>query len=348
MKKHTHYDRADARAIRHGGIADAVMASGGTHFDSAEEASVFFARELDYVKAQSYDVEYPELTALSLFPASSEADEGAETITYYTYDKTGVAKIIDNYSTDLPRADVDGKPSYAKIKSLGASYGYSAQEMRASRLAGKSLDSRKAESARYAIDSATNRIAWAGDEDSGLMGVLSAGQNIPMFTIQPNAEGETSWLKKTPDEVLADINAMAKQVSKLTKNVERPDTLVVPADVFMHISTERLSNIDVTVKKFLLDNAPYIKEIVSAAELDADSVDTNPYAAEGADGQGVAFLFTKDKRKMSLENPMPYNQYPVQVKGLETVVPCEARTAGVIMYYPFSAMIAVGVSDNEE
>ena len=50
---------------------------------------------------------------------------------------------------------------------------------------------------------------------------------------------------------------------------------------------------------------------------------------------------------MSLENPMPYNQYPVQVQGLETVVPCEARTAGVIMYYPFSAMIAVGVSDND-
>lgn len=347
MKKHTHYDRADARAIRESGIATAVMASGGTHFDSTEDASVFFARELDFVKAQSYDVEYPELTALTLFPTSSEADEGAETITYYTYDKTGVAKIIDNYSTDLPRADVDGTPSYAKIKSLGASYGYSAQEMRASRLAGKSLDSRKAESARYAIDSATNKIAWAGDEKSGLMGVLSAGQNIPLFTIGAGAvSGKTSWLEKTADEILEDINGMAKQVSKTTKNVERPDTLVVPADVFMHISTKRIEDTNVTVKTFLLDNSPYIKEIVSAAELDADSVDTNPYAAEGAEGQGVAFLFTKDKRKLSLENPMPYNQYPVQVNGLETVVPCEARTAGVIVYYPFSALIAVGVSTN--
>ena len=116
------------------------------------------------MKAQSYDVEYPELTALHLFPQSSEADPGAETITYYTYDKTGLAKIIDNYSTDLPRADVTGKPSYAKIKSIGDSYGYSAQEMRASRLAGKSLDARKGESARYQIDALTNKIAWAGDE----------------------------------------------------------------------------------------------------------------------------------------------------------------------------------------
>ena len=142
-KKHMNYDSDEAMTLRGSKIPKAIMASEGTRFDSAEDASVFFARELDHVKAQSYDVEYPELTALHLFPQSSEADPGAETITYYTYDKTGLAKIIDNYSTDLPRADVTGKPSFAKIKSIGDSYGYSAQEMRASRLAGKSLDARK-------------------------------------------------------------------------------------------------------------------------------------------------------------------------------------------------------------
>ena len=123
MGKHTHYDRAEAIALKNSAIPAAIMASEGTRFDSVDQTSVFFARELDYVKSQSYDVEYPELTALQLFPISSEADPGAETVTYYTYDKQGLAKVIDNYSTDLPRADVDGKPSYAKIKSIGASYG---------------------------------------------------------------------------------------------------------------------------------------------------------------------------------------------------------------------------------
>jgi len=157
MKRNS-YDKRDFKALQNSGVPAFVMASKGCRFDSEDAASVFFARELDYVKAQSYDVEYPELTALTLFPISSEADEGAETVTYYTYDKTGLAKVISNYSTDLPRADVDGKPTTAFIKSLGASYGYSAQEMRASRLAGKSLDARKAESARYAIDNKNNII----------------------------------------------------------------------------------------------------------------------------------------------------------------------------------------------
>ena len=81
MKKHTHYDSAEMRTLLQSAIPDAVMASEGTRFDSAEDASVFFARELDHVKAQSYDVEYPELPALHLFPQSSEADPGASTTT---------------------------------------------------------------------------------------------------------------------------------------------------------------------------------------------------------------------------------------------------------------------------
>jgi hypothetical protein len=342
--RHTHYDAADMKAIRNSAIPTAIMASEGARFDSADDASVFFARELDYVKAQSYDVEYPELTALSLFPQTSEADEGAETVTYYTYDKTGLAKIIDNYSTDLPRADVTGRPSSAQIKSVGDSYGYSAQEMRASRLAGKSLDVRKGESARYAIDNKINQIAWKGDSDSGLLGVLSNGQNIPLYTIGVGADSnKTKWTEKTADEVLGDVNGMAKQVARITKNVERPDTLCVPAEVYMDISTRRIPHTNGTVLQFLLDHSPYIKDIISTAELDADSVETNPYAAASG-GQGVAFLFKNDKRKLTLENPMPFRQYPIQVRNLDTVIPCEARTAGVIVYYPLSALIAVGVS----
>ena len=113
----------------------------------------------------------------------------------------------------------------------------------------------------------------------------------------------------------------------------------------MDISTRQLPHTAVTVKKFILDNAPYLKDIVSTPELNADAVETNPNAsATPGAGSGVAFLFTNSAEKMNLENPMPFMQYPVQPHNLETVIPCEARTAGVIFYYPLSALIAVGVS----
>ena len=177
------------------------------------------------------------------------------------------------------------------------------------------------------------------------MGVLSEGQNIPMYVIKPGIRtNKTSWLEKDADEILDDVNGMARQVAKVTKNVERPDTLCVPADVFMDISTRRIPDTSTTVLAFIQEHAPYIKEVVSTAELDSDSIETNPYAAVDETGAGVAFLFKNDVRKLSLENPMPFYQYPLQVQNLETTIPCESRTAGVIVYYPLSALIAVGVS----
>ena len=339
MEKTT-YSKADFNTLMRSDIPQSLVETKGMRFDDAEDASLYFARELDYIKAQSYDVEYPELTALSLFPISNEVNPGAETVTYYSYDKTGVAKIINNYATDLPRADVKGKPSTGYVKSVGASYGYSVQDMRASRMASKSLDVRKAEAARYAVDFELNRIAWAGDKENGLIGVLSPENDIPLYAVPNGASGKTSWESKTADEILADLNGMQKQVSRTTKNVERPDTLALPADVYIDISTRQIPNTGYTVKKFLLENAPYLKDIVSAAELQADAEDTNPYAAQG---KNVALLFKKDARKMSIEHPLPFYQHPLQTKGLEIVVPCEARTAGAIIYYPLSALIAVGV-----
>ena len=339
----TSYSTADYAALLSSTIPPALVGVTGMRFDSVEDASVFFARELDYIKSQSYDVEYPELTALTLFPLSSEVNPGAETVTYYSYDKTGMAKIISNYATDLPRADAKGKPTTAIIKSIGDSYGYSVQEMRASRMAGKSLDVRKAESARYQIDYLNNKIAWAGDDETGLIGVLSAGNNIPFYTIPANGTGTTTlWKNKTADQILADINGMQAQVAKNTKNVERPDTLALPADVFIDISTRQIANTGYTIKKFVLENAPYLKEIVPASELQSDAPETNPYAV-GATPQAVALLFKKDPRKFTIENPLPFYQYPLQPQGLEVIVPCEARTAGAIIYYPLSLLIALGV-----
>lgn len=335
------YDRRDYLALMNSGIPKTIADGEMMNFDSAEDAGIFFARELDYIKAKTYDRQYPELTALRYIPRTNEVNEGAETYTYYSYDKTGMAKIISDYSTDLPRADVKGKPTTAQIKSVGDSYGYSMQEMKASRFAGKSLDVRKAESARYQIDRTLNTIAWAGDKESGLIGVLSDDNDIPLFTPANNAAASsTKWEDKTYKEILKDVTDMQKYVSKITKDVEKPDTLCLPPDVFLDISTRQIDNTNLTIMKFIFDNAPYLKNIVSAPELQADSTETNPYAAQS---KNVAFLFTADAEKLSIEHPLEFIQHPLQYKGLEVIVPCEARTAGACIYYPLSALIAVGI-----
>ena len=337
------YDRRDYEVLMASQIPATLIDTPAMRFDSAEDASVFFARELDFIKSQTYDVLYPEFTAQTLFPQSSEVDIGAETVTFYSYDKTGLAKIIQNYATDLPRADAKGKPTTLPIKSIGNSYGYSVQEMRASRMAGKSLDIRKGDSARYAIDRTINTIAWAGDKESGLMGVLSPENDVPIFTLSTNDDGtSTKFRDKTPLQCLNDINAMVEYTAMITKSVEKPDTLVLPTDAYLHLAnTPMIINPGTgavsTILKWILDNSPRLKEIIEAPELNADSYIT-PYP-----GQGVGFMFKKDPKKFTIENPLPFYQHPIQPQGLEFVVPCEARIAGAVIYYPLSMLIIPGV-----
>ncbi len=107
---------------------------------------------------------------ISLLPP--EVNEGAETTTYYSYDITGMAAIINNYATDLPRVDVKGESHTAHIKSIGDSYGYNVQEMRASRMAGKSLDARKELLQEGHPTTWLTKIAFAGDAKHNLVGIF--------------------------------------------------------------------------------------------------------------------------------------------------------------------------------
>ncbi len=331
------YDKADAQALLNSPVIPQVVAGENYRFDSAEDASIFFARQLDYVKSKSYDKLYPEFTGLANLPISHEVPDGAETATYYSYEKTGFAAIISNYATDLPRADVKGKPTSITVKSLGASYGYSAQDMRASRMAGKSLDTRRAEAARYQIDRLANKIAFAGDAYNGLVGLLSTGNNIPLYTLSTaSGSSSTAFKDKTAAEILADINGMFAYQSKLTKGVERADTLMVPNSVFIDISTRQIPNTGYTVLKFLLENAPYLKTVVPAPELESDAGETNPL------NTNTMILYTNDPEKLTFEVPLAFYQYPLQNRNLEVIVPVEERVAGLMIYYPLSALIATG------
>lgn len=338
--RHLSYDSADEAALRNGTICSTLKKNWRNDGIGTESASVFFARELDYVKAQTYDIVHPEMTALSLFPVSNEVPEGAESFTYYSYDRTGLATIINNYATDLPRADVKGKPVTGYVKSIGDSYGYSVQELRASKMTGKSLDVRKGESARYAADYLINKLAWMGSKENNLIGILSEENDIPKFvlsTVTVDGEEKTEFCYKNADQILEDLNNMQKYVSQITKNVEKPDTLVLPAHVYIDLSTRRIPDTDTTILKFLMENAPYLKEIREANELQADSTDMNPT------GSNVGLLYTNSEKKMTLEIPMPFLQHTLQEKGLEIVIPCEERVAGMVIYYPLSALIVEGI-----
>ena len=65
-----------------------------------------------------------------------------------------------------------------QVKTIGDSYGYNVNELRASRATGVGLDQRKADTARRAIDLKIAQIKLIGDPLFGLFGLFTH-PNIP-------------------------------------------------------------------------------------------------------------------------------------------------------------------------
>ncbi len=305
-----------------------------SNLDAGE--SIFFQRELEQVKARSYDVVYAELRARQFIPASPEpADTAAETITYRQFDRVGVAKIIASYADDLPRADVSGSEFSSSVKALGASYGYNLQEVRAAARANRPLPQMRANAARKAIEEQIDIILANGHTVSGLAGFLNQS-NVPAATVAAPG-GTTTWADKAaadPDRIIADVTDMLSDMVQLTKGAEMPDTLLLPISQFMLISTTRLVDRDNTVLEFIKQKFPMLTTIDHWHRL------TNAGAGGAVDRM---VMYKKSADKLWLEVPQEFETLAVQERGLEFFVPCHARIGGVIVPYPLSMSYRDGI-----
>lgn len=302
------------------------------HLDADE--SVFFARELEFVKTRSYDKKYAELKARTLIPVSSEAEPWADAIVYESYDQVGQAKMIAGYSDDLPRADVKGQEFINPVKSLGSSYGYNVMEIRKSRARGKNLEQRKANAAKRAILQEENRIAFLGDAKTNLKGFLNH-PNVPTVTIPNDGTGTTiTWSTKTPAQILRDLHLLANTVMNNTLGVETADTILLPRTNYLIAASTpwSTSNDGRTILEIFLQQAVTVKNVDWLNELETAGV--------GPSKRMVAYR--RDPEALTLEIPQDFEQFDPQPRNLEFVVPCHSRIGGVLFYYPMSAVYGDG------
>lgn len=306
--------------------------SKSVHLDANQVG--FFATQLENILAKTYDVLYPNLKAMTLIPVSTDTNPGAEFIAWYSYDQVGIAKIISNYAKDLPRADVRANKNSSNIRSIGSAYGYSIQEIRAAMLAGVPLEQRKANASRRTVDQKINQIAWFGDDESGLVGLLN-NSNIPTADVENDGTGNTTqWVNKTPDLILRDMNALANGIVSLTNGVETPDTLIMPIDQYTLIATTPRSSVsDTTILEYFLQNSPFIKTVTWVNEL----------KGAGTAGVDIMIAYERNPDKLTLEIPQMFEQFPPQEDNLEFKINCHARCGGVLTFYPLSISIGEGI-----
>lgn len=319
-KTHMKYDAADL---------DTIM-SASDRLGIREDAGIFLARQLDYVKSRIYDVNQAPLRGLQLVPMSTEVPEFAESFTYRIWDMVGMAVFISNYADDLPRVDVQGEEKTSMLKSIGDAYGYSLDEMRTAQALGVALSERKGRAARRAIEELINRVCLVGDTKHGFYGITNH-PNIGETVINGNwTDPATTGL-----QILDDLFAMYDAVRIQSFGYHLPNTLGIAPTRQTVLSRKSVNGENGTFESvWTRFSAQYPNvQMIDAYELEP--------SAQGANDSTV-LMYERDVDNLSIEIPRPFEQLPAEKRNLEMVIDCISKISGVILYRPLSITKGVG------
>lgn len=298
--------------------------------------TVFFERQLESIDARLFEVKKKELVYREFIPVNNSVAAGANSYTYRQFDKVGMAKVISNFADDLPRADVFGQEFISPIKTLGVSFGYNTQELRAAAMANTPLDAMKADAARRSIREKESNVAWNGDDDSGLPGFLN-NANIPIVATLTGTGGFT-WKLKTADEIIEDVNILVTKIREDSKGTFEGDTLLLPILQYNEIAGRpRSTTSDTTILEFI--TKPGNSYGLSKVAWIADELNTT-FTGDTEDGM---VLYQNDSEVLEQIISLEMVTHPVQERNLEFVVPVESRHGGTVVRYPIACAIMTGI-----
>lgn len=295
--------------------------------------STFTYEMLSNVARKVYEVKYPEYNALSIFPVSQDARPFDSFYSYEVMDFVGKAKIVSDYADDLPTVDAVAAINNKPIFTLGDSYVYSHLEIEAAIANRKPLQEYKGRAARLAIDALVNQLTVYGDDNYNLTGLLT-DQSIPRVSAAVGVGGSTLWSQKTAQEILADLNNLVQAIIVNSKNVERPNRIVISNISFGILQNTLTAAVGgVSALAYFKSTNPFIEDIIPMWELDN----------AGPGGTNMAIAFNNDPSKISIELPQVFRQLDPQLRNLTYYTLCYARYAGLVVRYPASVAILEGI-----
>ena len=334
MTKLTHEVRFDhLEQFEKNPVAAWVHGVNWASYNMDANEGVIFARQLEYVESRAYEVKYPTLKGRELFPVDYSVPSAAETFTYRMFDHQGAFNLITNYSDDFRRVNVTGIEVTGKVHSYGASVEYSVQDIRAAAMAGLPLQDHEVRAARRAAEQKLDQIILNGEAGGNLYGIMTH-PNVPNAAVPAGASTDTEWTEKTPDEILADLNAIVTDMVDLTKGVEAPTDLILPIAQYEYINnTDRSTTSDTTILEFFLRNNAHIQRVHSWYKL----------KGAGSGGTDVMIAYRNDPEVIQSVIPQEFEMFPAQPKNMAFNIPCHARFGGVRIRYPLAVSIRRGI-----
>ena len=319
----------------------------GQRYDAAQTALTL--RALTEVFSRTFDVKYPDLKIRDILPIYTGVDPAADGFVWRSFDVSGAAQIIDSYAADLPSVETFATENMSRCYSLGVSYNYSIQDLRAATFSGVPLETRKAFMARRAMEQAVEQIGFFGGVQipgstfqslKNAPAAQSTTDNLQMYGLTnfpglPIAMNANDWTNPATavQTIVDDWNTNVNAMMTTTKGVHQVNCVVFPLSLWKVLNTRARSVTftDDTVLSYLLRLQPMIKNVYWTVMTETAGKKQDTVTA----GPRIIFMERNDEN-MQLVLPGGFEQLPPQMVNLTFKIPCHQRVAGVRVSYPLA------------
>lgn len=296
-------------------------------YDSPQIAMGFLINQATHIESEVYRTIYRDIQYPALVPVDTSAPEWVQSVTYFSLDAVGAANWFSAKAQDVPRVELTREKFQTTVHMAAAGYGYDMEELAVAMMQGVNLSAEKAQTARRVAEEFIDRVVITGDTTKGVKGVMNQSGVTAGSAAATGTAGATTWASKTPDMVLADVNAALSGIFTGTVGIEMADTILLPYQQLLDINTRRIDAVNqTTILEWLRRNNIYTQ------------MTNNPLTIRGVWGLETAgsgstarmIVYRRDPSVLKFHMPMPFRFLPVwQVGPLMFEVPGIFRLGGV-------------------
>jgi hypothetical protein len=222
--------------------------------------------------------------------------------------------------------------------------GYTIPELLSAQQMGRPVDEQKFKGMQLKHQMDVDEMVYIGDTIVGKEGLLNSSDVTAGF-VDAGAAGTTEWSTKTPDEILADVDALISACWAAAGYAVCPSKLLLPPTQFAYITSQKVSTAgNVSILTFLEDNSISLK--INGKKLDIQPCKwlASRGVAAGSPSAATNRMCCYTQSKDRVRYPMvPLQRTPLEYRSLYQLTTYFGRLGCVEIVYPETIRYADGI-----
>lgn len=245
---------------------------------------------------------------------------------------------ISAESTAIPGISINGQKITLPLRLAAREVSYTSVELDRSQQTGQPIDVQKINALNLTYQMNIDQLVYIGASEVSTTGLLN-NVSITASTVSAGVSGSTTWVSKTADEILADVNALIEATWAAAAYAVCPSKLLLPPLQFSYIASQKVSSAgNISILEFLKLNS--IALSINGRPLDIQPVKWLPGLGSGVTDRMVAY--TNDE--MRIRYPMvPVRRETAYYQGIRFIAPYLWALGEVEFVYPETIQYADGI-----